>query len=186
MIYGVVLYQSNHTDTRISNKCTGPSYFLNKFAQNISFLKWILFGETESDFLCQIINFIKMYSNINSKLKLSIKSFFENGIRYIKVITSNGRFFITDLGILICMYSVLVLGVPYGTAERFQKPTAYGNFKANPQIATSFGDICAQVQDSVVVGSEDCLNLNIYAPVVRSGECLKVKLGVIFSAIKFH
>ena len=74
----------------------------------------------------------------------------------------------------------LLLGVPYGEAERFEKPTAYGDFRTDPQNATNFGNICPQRSGGLAVGSENCLNLNIYAPRVKNGELKVLSFTFIF------
>ncbi len=68
---------------------------------------------------------------------------------------------------------VVFKGVPYATAARWSAPTAPTNWNGS-RDATEFGDVCPQAPVSPEVlrslggstapASEDCLNLNIWAP----------------------
>ncbi len=54
-------------------------------------------------------------------------------------------------------------GVPYAKAERWEAPEAPDKW-SGVYDATAPGEIGIQVQNGKVVGSEDCLNLDIYRP----------------------
>jgi para-nitrobenzyl esterase len=60
------------------------------------------------------------------------------------------------------------LGIPYAVppvgALRWTPPQAYGTFPGGTLHATQFGNICPQASGNTVVGNEDCLYLNVYAP----------------------
>ncbi|XP_067929883.1 carboxylesterase 5A-like [Watersipora subatra] len=62
---------------------------------------------------------------------------------------------------------VKFLGIPYGTGDRLTKPVAYGNFIENPLLATSYGSPCPQFLNGEIVGSEDCLKLDVFTPKCR-------------------
>lgn len=60
------------------------------------------------------------------------------------------------------------LGIPYAVppvgALRWTPPQAYGTFPGGTLHANQFGNICPQASGATVVGNEDCLYLNVYAP----------------------
>jgi para-nitrobenzyl esterase len=60
------------------------------------------------------------------------------------------------------------LGIPYAVPPvgslRWMPPQAYGTFPGGTFKATQFGNICPQASGATVVGSEDCLYLNVFAP----------------------
>ncbi len=59
-------------------------------------------------------------------------------------------------------------GVPYAAAptgaRRWQPPAPYGCFESGTLSAIAHGPVCPQLKDGVVIGDEDCLRLNIWAP----------------------
>ena len=57
---------------------------------------------------------------------------------------------------------------------RFSKPEPHGPFKNGMQRAVRFGAKCAQVQNGVQMGEENCLFLNIFTPGKRENNQLKV------------
>ncbi|HEY4328023.1 MAG TPA: carboxylesterase family protein [Mucilaginibacter sp.] len=64
--------------------------------------------------------------------------------------------------------SILVFkGIPYAAPPlgtlRFKPPTEH-NFWKDTLSATNFGPVAMQVSNDKVVGSEDCLSLNVYTP----------------------
>lgn len=60
------------------------------------------------------------------------------------------------------------LGIPYAVPPvgslRWTPPLPYGTFPTQPFHATHFGNFCPQPSGNTVVGNEDCLYLNVYAP----------------------
>ena len=67
--------------------------------------------------------------------------------------------------------SLVFKGVPYAAAPigrlRFMPPVAHAAW-ADTLAATKFGNIAKQVSGGKVTGSEDCLSLNIYAPMANT------------------
>lgn len=76
------------------------------------------------------------------------------------------------------------MGIPYGKAPtgelRWKPPQAYGAWEeGSPRDATAFGEDCAQHMNGVgLVGSEDCLFLNVAAPATALGST--ARLPVMF------
>lgn len=63
------------------------------------------------------------------------------------------------------------LGIPYGTAERWQLPKPRGPWHPRVLDATRFGSSCLRPGVSSTANmSEDCLNLNIYLPPAGQGQ----------------
>jgi carboxylesterase type B len=71
------------------------------------------------------------------------------------------------------------LGIPYAKApvgdRRFRKPEMMNALPVTPFMATNFGPICPQPNVAMfgLTTSEDCLFLNIYAPMMSSSTVLK-------------
>lgn len=59
-------------------------------------------------------------------------------------------------------------GIPYAASptgeRRWQAPAPYGCFEGGALSAVAHGPVCSQLEDGAVIGSEDCLHLNIWAP----------------------
>ncbi len=63
--------------------------------------------------------------------------------------------------------SCVYLGVPYGAspagAKRWRPPVSVAPWTGVKNF-TKFGNMCPQLMGTTVIGNEDCLNLNVYAP----------------------
>ncbi|XP_039453731.1 juvenile hormone esterase-like [Culex pipiens pallens] len=71
-----------------------------------------------------------------------------------------------------CQY----LGVPYATAQRFQEPVLHQ--PSDREDYSQLGSVCPQMNDfnypTAIIGSEDCLFLNVYTPEVLIGQSFPV------------
>ncbi|KAL6433033.1 hypothetical protein ACFW04_006371 [Cataglyphis niger] len=74
------------------------------------------------------------------------------------------------------------LGIPYALPPigdlRFKSPQQWNNKWESIRNATADGNMCLQISDSEILGSEDCLYLNIFIPYISGIQSMKLPVLV--------
>ncbi|XP_050452690.1 esterase FE4-like [Cataglyphis hispanica] len=74
------------------------------------------------------------------------------------------------------------LGIPYALPPigdlRFKSPQQWNNKWESIRDATADGNMCLQISDSEILGSEDCLYLNIFIPYIPGIQFMKLPVLV--------